>query len=105
ASTGTQPELARGTVTRLFTLMSKAVGEAGDQLDEFARVSGVSAEEFQKAWGTSDFARVFQQFLQGLNSEGKAAIETLKGIPKEAIESAESFDDLGLSGNNVAQTL
>ena len=105
ASTGTQPELARGTVTRLFTLMSKAVGEAGDQLNEFARVSGVSAADFQRAWGTSDFADVFQQFLRGLSVEGQAAIETLKGIPAEVIESAESFDELGLSGNNVVETL
>lgn len=105
ASTGTQPELARGTVTRLFTLMSKAVGEAGAQLDEFARVSGVSAEEFQRAWGTSEFSDILQKFLRGLNAEGKAAIETLSALPKETIESAESFDDLGLAGTNVVETL
>lgn len=105
ASTGTQPELARGTVTRLFTLMSKAVGEAGDELHEFARVSGVSAADFQKAWGTSDFADVFQGFLRGLSVEGKAAIETLKSLPPGVIESAESFEDLNLQGNNVVETL
>lgn len=105
ASTGTQPELARGTVTRLFTLMSKAVGEAGDQLNEFARVSGVSAEEFQRAWGTSEFADVFQGFLRGLSVEGKAAIDTLRSLPPGVIESAESFEDLNLQGNNVVETL
>lgn len=105
ASTGTQPELARGTVTRLFTLMSKAVGEAGDQLDEFARVSRVSAEDFQRAWGTSEFADVFQKFLHGLSVEGKAAIDTLRSLPPGVIESAESFEDLNLQGNNVVETL
>mgnify|MGYP005982344317 CR=1 FL=1 len=80
ASVGGQPELSRGTITRLFTLMSQAVAEGSESLENFARVSGVSADEFRAAWGTDQFAGVFQSFLQGIGSEGDAAVQTLNDL-------------------------
>jgi TP901 family phage tail tape measure protein len=80
ASVGAQPELSRGTITRTFTLMSNAVAEGGDSLEEFARISGVSADDFRQAWGTDRFGSVFQKFLQGLQREGGEATRTLDGL-------------------------
>lgn len=80
ASVGAQPELSRGTITRVFTLMSSAVSQGGDSLEEFARVSGVSADQFRSSWGTADFANVFQGFLSGLSSEGQNATNTLSDL-------------------------
>jgi TP901 family phage tail tape measure protein len=80
ASVGTQPELSRGTVTRVFTTMSKAIAAGGDQLNEFARLSGVSADQFRAAWRTDQFASVFQGFLKGISSEGNNSVKTLNEL-------------------------
>jgi TP901 family phage tail tape measure protein len=80
ASVGAQPELSRGTVTRVFTVMSKAISEGGDALNEFARLSNVSAAEFQASWGTERFASVFQRFLAGVAQEGQGAVQTLNDL-------------------------
>lgn len=104
ASTGTQPELARGTVTRLFTLMSQAVAGTTDKLDEFARVSGVSAEDFRKAWGTSDFADVFQKFLQGIGTEGDAAVQTLRDLGITSVRDVPALLRLAAAGEVVSNS-
>lgn len=80
ASVGAQPELSRGTITRVFTQMSEAVSMGGDSLAEFARLSGVSAAQFQAAWGTDQFASVFQKFLNGIADEGQGAVSTLSDL-------------------------
>lgn len=77
SSVGAQPELARGTITRTFTLMSNAVAQGGDSLEEFARISGVSAQQFRQTWGTEQFSDTFQKFLVGLQAEGGNATRTL----------------------------
>jgi TP901 family phage tail tape measure protein len=101
ASTGTQPELARGTITRTFTLMSEAVAGTTDKLDEFARVADVSAEDFRRAWGTSEFADVFQKFLQGIAREGEAAVETLHGLGITSVRDVPALMRLADAGEVV----
>lgn len=68
ASVGAPAERSRGAVTRLFSLMSQAVSEGGEKLQQFATTSGVSAAQFAQAWGTENFAGILQQFLAGLNA-------------------------------------
>ncbi len=83
ASVGAQPELSRGTVTRTFSLISKAVAEGGEKLDEFARISGVSSAQFAADFGTSRFASTFQSFLANLGQmqdRGENALATLNGL-------------------------
>lgn len=80
ASVGTQPELARGTVTRLFTRMSAAVSEGGDRLEEFGRVSGMSGKQFAETWGKKGFGDTLQAFIKGLGKEGKSAVDTLNEL-------------------------
>jgi TP901 family phage tail tape measure protein len=72
ASVGAPAERSRGAITRLFTLMSQAVSTGGADLQKFADVSGVSANEFAQAWGTDQFASVFQSFLQGVGNSNDA---------------------------------
>lgn len=80
ASVGAAPELSRGTITRVFSLMNKAVGEGGPLLEQFARTSGMTAAEFSAAWGTDQAAGVFQDFLRGIDSQGQNAISTLNDL-------------------------
>lgn len=66
ASLGVQPELARGTITRLFTNISTAIANGGDRLEALGRVAGTSGQEFAKAWGT-DATGALQSLLVGLD--------------------------------------
>lgn len=111
SSVGVQPELARGTVTRLFTLMSRAVAEGGDTLDEFARISGVSSDEFSKAWGTDEFGDVFLGFMGGIRDEGGNAVSTLNALGVASVRDvpallrlANAADSTGKAGALLAQT-
>lgn len=82
ASLGTQPELARGTVTRLFTRISDAVDGGGEALRQFAEVSNMSAEDFADAW-KNDAAGAFQAFISGLGgvaNSGGPAVHVLKDL-------------------------
>lgn len=103
ASVGTQPELARGTITRTFTLMSNAVAQSGEKLDEFARVSGVSAQQFKDAWGTSQFATVFQQFLRGVSAEGGEATRTLNSLGITSVRDVPLLMRLANAGEVVGE--
>lgn len=80
ASVGAAPELSRGTITRVFSLMNKAVGEGGPLLEAFAKTAGISADEFSAAWGTDQAAGVFQDFLKGIDAQGQNAISTLNDM-------------------------
>lgn len=71
ASVGGAPELSRGTITRVFTQMQKAISESGDALDGFARIAGVSGDEFANSFGTNRFGPIFKSFIQGLGDSAK----------------------------------
>lgn len=112
ASIGAQPELSRGTVTRVFTLMSRAVAEGGDSLERFASLSGVSADEFKTSWGTPAFTQTFLGFMQGIQSEGGNAVATLNELGITSVRDvplllrlANAADTTGKAGALLAQTI
>lgn len=112
ASIGAQPELSRGTVTRVFTLMSQAVAEGGDKLDEFARISGVSSSEFASSWGTPAFTQTFLGFMNGIKNEGGNAVAVLNDLGIKSVRDvplllrlANAADETGKAGALLAQTI
>lgn len=71
ASIGAAPEISRGTVTRVFIQMQKAISQGGDALDRFAQISGTTSQEFASAFGTQRFGPIFQSFIENLNDTSK----------------------------------
>lgn len=115
ASVGVAPELARGITTRLFTIMSNAVSGGGVQLEKFARISGVTSDEFAQSWGTEKFAGVFTGFVAGLNKlqqgggDANAALQDL-GITAVRdrpvwLRLASAAGEAGTAGSLLAQTM
>jgi TP901 family phage tail tape measure protein len=80
ASVGAQPELSRGTITRVFVQMSRAIASGGERLEEFARLSGVTGEVFAKSFGTDQFGGQFQTFLANIGKEGGNAVQVLNDL-------------------------
>lgn len=73
ASLGTQPELSRGVITRLFTNINAAITEGGERLDAFGRLAGQTGQEFAKSWG-DDAAAALYELMDGLGRvEGSQA--------------------------------
>lgn len=69
ASTGIQAEQARGVFTRVFADIDRVVSRGGEELNGFASVAGMSASEFQRAWGTEGASyEVFRAILGGLSA-------------------------------------
>lgn len=84
ASLGVAPEAARGTTIRVLSEIRQAVQEGGASLEEFARISGTSAQGFATSWNANT-ADTFIQFLQGLQKEGADAETSLRGLGINAV--------------------
>ncbi|MFE9642357.1 phage tail tape measure protein [Nocardiopsis alba] len=78
-SVGMEAEGGGSAVSRVLLNINTAVGESGEQLQDFARVSGMSAQEYAAAW-EADPARATHAFVDGLarmNEEGGNVVGTL----------------------------
>lgn len=71
ASVGIQSEQARGVFTRVFADIDRAVSQGGTSLDNFAKLAGMSSEDFKAAWGKEGASYdVFRSMLGGLKASG-----------------------------------
>lgn len=75
ASLGTQPELSRGVITRLFTNIQKAIADGGERLEAFGRLTNQTGADFAKSWG-DDAAGALLKMMEGLGQieQSKAAL-------------------------------
>jgi TP901 family phage tail tape measure protein len=65
ASVGIEAEAGGSSISRVMITIADSVASGGDALDEFARVSGMSAEEFARAF-RDDPAAAIAAFIGGL---------------------------------------
>ncbi len=80
ASLGVQPQLSRGTITRLFTKISVAIAEGSDKLGAFGAIAGQTGEQFAQAWG-QDASGALERMFAGLSKvEGSGAVTTLNEL-------------------------
>jgi TP901 family phage tail tape measure protein len=115
ASVAIPAEQARGVFTRVFAKMDRSASQgisaieklnntvgmskgefnqydkSAKQLEAFAKMAGLSAEEFSKAWGPDgESEKVFYQMLQGLNA---------------TTDLTKAFDELGIVNVRDINTL
>ncbi len=96
SSVGINAEAGGTAMTQTLSAISKAVSDGGEDLKTFAKVAGVSAEEFAQMW-SDDPITAIQGFIGGLgamNANGEDVLAVL--------------DELGLSGirqSNMLQSL
>lgn len=107
ASLAVPPERARSAIAALFTTIDRSVSSGGERLENFARVSGMSVEQFTEQW-RSDPAAVFQSFIQGtstitdltgaldaLGIDGRLAGTVIRALQSDTDLLAESFQNAG----------
>lgn len=67
SSLGIKQEWARGSLQRIFGSINDAVAEAGEGMDKFATVLGMTTEEAENLWRT-DPSTFFNNLLTSLNN-------------------------------------
>ena len=72
---------------------SQMGGSGGDALEDFARVSGMSASQFKDLW-ERDAASAFQAFIVGLSK-----------MDEEGVSAIKTLDDIGIAEIRLRDTL
>jgi len=82
SAVGIEAQMGGSAFSKTLVKMEVAAETGGDALKDFARVSGMTAEQFKVLW-QQDAAAAFQAFIVGLSElddDGESAIATLQEI-------------------------
>jgi TP901 family phage tail tape measure protein len=82
SSVGIEAQMGGSAFSKALVKMEVASATGGQALEDFAKVSGMTAQQFKTLWD-SDPAAAFQAFIVGLSKmddEGESAIATLQEI-------------------------
>ena len=93
SSVGIEADAGGSAFSTLISNMSLAVQQGGDDLEQFADVAGMSADEFAAAF-EQDAAGAIIQFIQGLgqmDSQGRSAIAVLDEMGLSDIRMRDAF--------------
>ena len=95
ASLGVAPENARGNVTRLFGLIDSAVATGGSRLDDFAKLSGRTSDQFVSDWQTAGKSQgALLDLFVGINQQGRSTTAVLQDIGLTATRDQVTFSKL-----------
>lgn len=92
-SVGVEAEAGGTAIGKTFTAINDAVLDGGRQLEVFAEVAGMSAADFQKAYG-EDSGATIAKFITGLGQMSKSGQST-----------TAVFDELGLTDERLKRAL
>lgn len=105
-SLGIETQAGSTSMSRLISTLMTAV-ETGENLDEFASIANMTAEEFARAWG-NNAVEALQAFVVGLNDterNGKSAIVTLTELGITEARMQRMVLSLANSGDLLNRTL
>ena len=106
-SLGINVEAGGTAISRVLREIETQVQTGGDSLAKFAEVSGMSAEEFQRAW-REDSAEAFNGVIKGLNGvyiSGGNVIQTLRDMGFTEIRVTDAMSRLATSGTVLGDAL
>ena len=107
ASMGIEVEAGGTAISRVFTDMAKATAQGGEDLDKFAEVAGVSAQEFATAFEETP-AQAFAMFTEGLNrinTSGGDVFTTLEDIGLSDVRVSQALLSMSASGDLLTDSL
>jgi TP901 family phage tail tape measure protein len=107
ASVGVAPEAARGSIIRAFAGINKAISENGAGLQQYARISGMTAQEFASQWTTNGQV-AFNAFLKGLQSmsqSGQNLDTVLRDLGMVNVRDIQTIQKLGDNYDIYAESI
>lgn len=104
SAVGVQAEAGGTAVSLVFQTMIQSVAQGGAKLEEFARITGQTTEEFSKQFKT-DAAGAFNDFVLGLGTAGDDAFNTLDKLGLGGRRTLRALTSLAGAGDLVTETL
>jgi len=107
ASMGIHAELGGGVTTRVLLKMYSAVQGGGKQLEAFANVAGMTAQDFAKAYGTSP-VEALDKVTHGLariKGEGGNVVQTMTSLGMKGTEEMQVMLSLVGAGDLLTDSL
>ena len=105
-SLGIEAQAGSTSMSQLISTLYKAT-ETGENLEEFASVAGMSAEQFKKSWG-EDAIGTMNRFIQGLNDterNGKSAVVILDELGITNVRQTKAILGLASAGDLLTNTI
>jgi TP901 family phage tail tape measure protein len=107
ASVGLRAEMAGTAFSKAINRIAVAVGTGNADLENFARVAGMSAQEFQAAWG-NDAAQTFMSFITGLSDierHGQNTVTLMSEIGMTELRMSDSLRRASNAGGMFADAI
>ena len=107
AATGQKSEAAGTAVSKTLSNIESAVSSGGDKVQQFAKIAGMSADQFVNAWKTSP-SMALQAFINGLaklDSSGKSVDYALQGLGITAVRQKQALMGLAQETDVLQQAL
>lgn len=104
SSVGIEAEAGGTAMTQTLNAIEKAVAKGGDDLAEFARIAGMSSEEFSTAW-KNDAMSALTSFIGGLgklDEQGESTVLVLEDLGLTGIRQSNMLKALGLAADQMA---
>ena len=93
SSVGIESQMGGSAFSKALIKMEVAAATGGEALEDFARVSGMSASQFKDLW-ERDAASAFQAFIVGLSK-----------MDEEGVSAIKTLDDIGIAEIRLRDTL
>ena len=103
SSVGIEAEAGGTAMTQTLNAIEKAVAKGEDDLAEFARIAGMSSEEFSSAWKT-DAMSALTSFIGGLgklDEQGESTVLVLEDLGLTGIRQSNMLKALGLAADQM----
>lgn len=103
SSVGIEAEAGGTAMTQTLNAIEKAVAKGGDDLAEFARIAGMSSEEFSSAW-KNDAMSAMTSFIGGLgklDEQGESTVLVLEDLGLTGIRQSNMLKALGLAADQM----
>lgn len=103
SSVGIEAEAGGTAMTQTLNAIEKAVAKGGDDLAEFARIAGMSSEEFSSAW-KNDAMSALTSFIGGLgklDEQGESTVLVLEDLGLTGIRQSSMLKALGLAADQM----
>lgn len=104
SSVGLTAEAGASSMSRLFMQMQQAVAGGGEELEMYADVAGVTAEDFATLF-RDDAAGAVIEFIEGLNAAGEDSYGILEDLDLSTIRLRKAFLSLAGADDLMANAL
>lgn len=103
SSLGIEAAAGGSSVSKMLKKIDLAVSTGDENLSKFAEVSGMTSQQFQKAWG-EDAAGTFLKFVEGIGKSSDIT-KTLNDLGITEIKQAQSMGALAQSSDVLSNAL